>query len=67
MDEDRSTARPRDAGTDKLTAELAYQLWQENGCAEGRALEYWLEAERRLATSAAEQSAAGGNGVAERG
>lgn len=32
----------------KLTAELAYRLWQQNGCVEGRALDYWLEAERKL-------------------
>ena len=37
-----------DRGPDSRTAQLAYRLWQENGCVEGRALDYWLEAERRL-------------------
>jgi hypothetical protein len=34
---------------------LAYLMWEAGGCQHGRALEYWLEAERRiLATLAAE-------------
>jgi hypothetical protein len=30
-------------------AQLAYAIWEENGCCDGRAEEDWLEAERRLA------------------
>jgi hypothetical protein len=50
MDADRSGGGGGEIGMrkDKLTAELAYRLWQENGCVEGRALDYWLEAERKL-------------------
>jgi hypothetical protein len=48
MDGNRGAAERRDTGKDKLTAELAYRLWQENGCVEGRALDYWLEAERQI-------------------
>lgn len=28
--------------------ELAYRLWQEGGCADGRDLDYWLMAEAQL-------------------
>lgn len=28
--------------------ELAYKLWQQDGCNEGRNLEYWLRAEQQL-------------------
>lgn len=29
--------------------ELAYRLWQEDGAPEGRAMDYWLQAEAALA------------------
>jgi len=48
MDADRSSESDTEMPKDKLTAELAYRLWQENGCVEGRALDDWLEAERKL-------------------
>lgn len=48
MDADRSSASATETRKDKLTAELAYRLWQEHGCVEGRALDDWLEAERKL-------------------
>jgi hypothetical protein len=48
MDADRSSESATEMPKDKLTAELAYRLWQENGCVEGRALDHWLEAERKL-------------------
>lgn len=48
METDRSGNGETGMHTDKLTAELAYRLWQEDGCVEGRALDYWLEAERKL-------------------
>jgi hypothetical protein len=35
--------------------DLAYRLWEQDGCPAGRELEHWLEAERRLS---AEQVAA---------
>jgi hypothetical protein len=47
MDADRNEGAT-EMHKDKLTAELAYRLWQENGSVEGRALDYWLEAERKL-------------------
>jgi len=28
---------------------VAYELWEKDGCKEGHALDYWLEAERRAA------------------
>jgi hypothetical protein len=40
---------------------LAYFMWEAGGCQHGRALEYWLEAERRiLATLKAEAAQAKG-------
>lgn len=30
--------------------ELAYQKWENAGCPEGRAEEFWLEAEREIFT-----------------
>lgn len=49
------------------TRSLAYRIWQEQGCPEGRDADHWTEAERRLSTQAAasgdetgsEQDAAG--------
>lgn len=32
----------------------AYQLWNEDGCPEGRAVEYWLRAEAELGTGESE-------------
>jgi hypothetical protein len=33
--------------------ERAFRLWQEDGCPEGRSLEYWFRAETELAGEAA--------------
>lgn len=30
---------------------LAYAMWEAGGCQHGRALEYWLEAERQILAS----------------
>lgn len=36
--------------THEAVAHCAHKLWQDSGCAEGRDLENWTEAERLLAT-----------------
>lgn len=43
---------------------LAYRLWQEGGCPEGRDLDYWLMAEAQL-TAEAKPKAAKTNGAAK--
>lgn len=46
--------------------ERAYRLWQEEGCPEGRSVEYWLRAEADLAGSGAYGTGPGhGTGLAE--
>ncbi len=49
------TGRPRAAAPPaggaiprEKIAERAYQIWQANGCPEGRAQEHWFQAEREL-------------------
>lgn len=37
--------------------ELAYRLWQEDGAPEGRAMDYWLQAEAALAAIPAKAKA----------
>jgi hypothetical protein len=32
-------------GTDKEIRRIAYQLWQDEGCPDGRNVEHWLKAE----------------------
>jgi hypothetical protein len=34
-------------------AQLAYELWQQNGCPHGRDQEHWFQAERELRSRAA--------------
>lgn len=36
--------------TDRIR-QRAYELWEQEGCPEGRDMEYWLRAERELAQS----------------
>lgn len=38
--------------------ELAYRLWQEDGAPEGRAMDYWLQAEAALTAVPAKPAAA---------
>ena len=47
-----ASARPPAVGaegpsTERIAAR-AYELWQANGCPEGRDAEYWYQAEREL-------------------
>jgi hypothetical protein len=45
------TAQPRpgsDAPSTERIAARAYEIWQANGCPEGRDAEYWYQAEREL-------------------
>ncbi|HSN15007.1 MAG TPA: DUF2934 domain-containing protein [Anaeromyxobacteraceae bacterium] len=45
------TARPpetAEAPTAERIAARAYEIWQANGCPEGRDAEYWYQAEREL-------------------
>jgi hypothetical protein len=37
------------------TAERAYLIWEQAGRPDGKALEYWLQAEAELSTKASEQ------------
>jgi hypothetical protein len=37
------------------TAERAYLIWEQAGCPDGKALEYWLQAEAELSTEPVEQ------------
>lgn len=37
-----------DVDPQQAVARRAYELWHDDGCPEGRALEYWLAAEREL-------------------
>lgn len=52
--------------------QLAHEIWEAQGCPEGRSAEHWMEAERRLAADGAaaedsgEQSSAGGADAASR-
>lgn len=41
----------------------AYILWNQDGCPEGRALEYWLRAEAELASEGQAAGGGGGNGA----
>jgi hypothetical protein len=43
-----SSSPSQNSSAEEIRA-LAYQLYCENGCQDGRAMEDWLEAERRLA------------------
>ena len=49
--------------------ERAYELWQADGCPEGRELDYWLRAEAELKGDASAggsaEGAAGGSGEAD--
>jgi hypothetical protein len=46
------TAQPPAVGVEAPSTERiaarAYELWQANGCPEGRDAEYWYQAEREL-------------------
>jgi len=44
--------------------ERAFRLWQEDGCPEGRSLEYWFRAETELANEAAAGEATHAAGTA---
>lgn len=50
---------PAEKDVDRIR-ERAYELWQQDGCPDGRSLEYWLRAEADLAgtTDAAAGAAA---------
>jgi hypothetical protein len=37
------------------TAERAYRIWEQAGRPDGKALEYWLQAEAELSTKASDQ------------
>ncbi|KAF0225910.1 MAG: hypothetical protein FD176_65 [Rhodospirillaceae bacterium] len=53
-----------DKGTETMSVvheqvrELAYRLWQEDGAPEGRAMDYWLQAEAALTAVPAKAKAA---------
>ena len=40
------------ASAASMDASRAYELWHDAGCPEGRALDYWLAAERELGLAA---------------
>lgn len=42
---------PADKDVDRIR-ERAHELWQQDGCPDGRSLEYWLRAEADLAGTA---------------
>lgn len=43
-------SEPRDEDEERCVRERAYEIWAEEGCPEGRALDHWLRAAReRLA------------------
>jgi hypothetical protein len=44
----RAPAHPRPAPTREEIARRAYELWQRNGCPQGRDVEHWCQAEREL-------------------
>jgi hypothetical protein len=48
----------------KKIEKRAHELWEAEGCPEGRELEFWLQAERELA-EASEVPPAGGDGDSE--
>jgi hypothetical protein len=51
------TDLPMKTLTHETVARRAHELWQAHGCPAGRDTEFWLEAERQLATGAAEVQA----------
>lgn len=48
---------------DEDIRDLAYQLWEADGCKEGQELQYWYEAERRLRTPSDRTYGDQGDGV----
>ncbi|MDR5735946.1 DUF2934 domain-containing protein [Caballeronia sp. LZ025] len=42
--------------TEEQIRSLAYQLWEEAGCPDGRAAEFWAQAEKQLDVQAGTSS-----------